>query len=428
MKRKLFTAVCFLLAAAMLPSGASAAGAGKGSKKEVGIQLYSVRSLIGVFGKSEGDYKPVLQALADMGYTFVEAASYKDGLLYGTLPQQFRRDVEATGMKVLSTHCTLNLSDKQLATGDFTEALKWWDECIAAHKAAGVEYIVVPSMRRIETLDGLATYCRYFNEVGARCKAAGIKFGYHNHSREFEKVEDRVMLDYMLENTDPDKVFFQMDVYWTVMGQASPVDYFTKYPGRFRLLHIKDRREVGQSGMVGYDAIFCNAATAGVEYIVVPSMRRIETLDGLATYCRYFNEVGARCKAAGIKFGYHNHSREFEKVEDRVMLDYMLENTDPDKVFFQMDVYWTVMGQASPVDYFTKYPGRFRLLHIKDRREVGQSGMVGYDAIFCNAATAGVENIIVEMEGSSYGDVLRSVRECVDYLNEAPFVEASYAK
>ena len=24
-------------------------------------------------------------------------------------------------------------------TGDFTEALKWWDECIAAHKAAGVE-------------------------------------------------------------------------------------------------------------------------------------------------------------------------------------------------------------------------------------------------------------------------------------------------
>lgn len=69
-------------------------------------------------------------------------------------PQQFRRDVEATGMKVLSTHCTLNLSDKQLATGDFTEALKWWDECIAAHKAAGVEYIVVPSMRRIETLDG----------------------------------------------------------------------------------------------------------------------------------------------------------------------------------------------------------------------------------------------------------------------------------
>ena len=284
----------------MLPCGASAK-AKEAPKKEIAIQLYSVRTLIGSFGKNQQDYKPVLKALADMGYTAVEAASYKDGLLYGQTPEQFRRDVEATGMKVLSTHCTLNLSDKQLATGDFTEALKWWDECIAAHKAAGVEYIVVPSMRRIETLDGLATYCRYFNEIGARCKAAGIKFGYHNHSREFEKIEDRVMLDYMLENTDPDKVFFQMDVYWTVMGKASPVDYFNKYPGRFRLLHIKDRREVGQSGMVGYDAIFRNAETAGVE------------------------------------------------------------------------------------------------------------------------------NIIVEMEGSSYDDVVRSVRECIDYLLAAPFVEASYA-
>ena len=265
MKRKLFTAVCFLLAAAMLPSGASAAGAGKGPKKEVGIQLYSVRSLIGVFGKSEGDYKPVLQALADMGYTFVEAASYKDGLLYGTPPQQFRRDVEATGMKVLSTHCTLNLSDKQLATGDFTEALKWWDECIAAHKAAGVEYIVVPSMRRIETLDGLATYCRYFNEVGARCKAAGIKFGYHNHSREFEKVEDRVMLDYMLENTDPDKVFFQLDVYWASKGGVNPSAYIQKYAGRFPLLHIKDVDIIGASETIDFESIFKAAYKQGLE-------------------------------------------------------------------------------------------------------------------------------------------------------------------
>ena len=127
-----------------------------------------------------------------------------------------------------------------------------------------------------------------------------------------------------------------------------------------------------------------------------------------------------------MKFGYHNHSREFEKIEDKVMLDYMLENTDADKVLFEMDVYWTVMGKASPVDYFKKYPGRFRLLHIKDRREIGQSGMVGFDAIFANAREAGVENIIVEIEGSSYNDIVRSVRECADYLLEAPFVTAFF--
>ena len=284
----------------MLPGGASAKA--KAPKKEVGIQLYSVRSLIGAFGNNSQDYKPVLKQLADMGYTSVEAASYADGKLYGQSPEHFRKDVEAAGMKVLSTHCTLNLSDEELASGDFSKALKWWDQCIAAHKAAGVEYIVVPSMRKITTLGELATYCRYFNEVGARCKAAGMKFGYHNHSREFEKIEDRVMLDYMIENTDPDKVLFEMDVYWAVMGKASPVDYFKKYPGRFKLLHIKDRREIGQSGMVGFDAIFANAGTAGVE------------------------------------------------------------------------------------------------------------------------------NIIVEIEGSSYNDIVRSVRECIEYLRKAPFVKASYQK
>ena len=241
MKTRFLTTVCALLTLAVLLGGCSA-GAEKAPKKEVGIQLYSVRSLIGAFGNNQEDYKPVLKQLADMGYTSVEAASYKDGKIYGQTPEQFRKDVEEAGMKVLSTHCTINLSDEELAAGDFSKALAWWDECIAAHKAAGAEYIVVPSMRKVSTLEELATYCRYFNEVGARCKAAGLKFGYHNHSREFEKIEDRVMLDYMIENTDPDKVLFEMDVYWAVMGTANQVDYFKKYPGRFKLLHIKARR------------------------------------------------------------------------------------------------------------------------------------------------------------------------------------------
>ena len=71
-----------------------------------------------------------------------------------------------------------------------------------------------------------------------------------------------------------------------------------------------------------------------------------------------------------------------------LMLDYMLQHTNPEYVFFQMDVYWVVRGQNSPVDYFNKYPGRFTMLHIKDHREIGQSGMVGYDAIFKNTDTA----------------------------------------
>lgn len=269
MKHKLLTAVCILLASAMLPCGAFAK-AKKAAKKEIGVQLYSVRDLIGSFGRNQHDYDKVLKSLADMGYTSVEAASYDNGKFYGKTPEEFKRDVEAVGMKVLSSHCTKGLSDEELASGDFSESMKWWDQCIAAAKAAGMEYIVTPHLSVPKTVKDLQTYCRYYNEIGKRCKAQGMKYGYHNHAHEFKKVEDKVvMLDYMIENTDPECVFFEMDVYWAVMGQASPVDYFHKYPGRFKVLHIKDRREIGQSGMVGFDAIFRNAEAAGLENIVV---------------------------------------------------------------------------------------------------------------------------------------------------------------
>lgn len=234
-------------------------------KKDVTIQLYSVRDLI----KEGSDFNVLLKKLAKMGYSSVEAANYNDGKFYGLTPEDFKKAVEDAGMTVLSSHCSRGLSDQELASGDFSESLKWWDQCIAAHKAAGMKYIVTPWLGVPKTVKDLQTYCNYFNEIGKRCKENGMLYGYHNHAHEFEKVEGKeVMYNYMLENTNPDYVFFQMDVYWVVRGQNSPVDYFKKYPGRFKILHIKDDRELGQSGMVGFDAIFKNAATAGVQNIV----------------------------------------------------------------------------------------------------------------------------------------------------------------
>ena len=106
----------------------------------------------------------------------------------------------------------------------------------------------------------------------------------------------------------------------------------------------------------------------------------------------------------------------------------MLNNTDPALVFFEMDVYWAVRGKAAPCNYFRKYPGRFTLLHIKDVSEVGQSGFVGFDAIFKNADVAGMKHYIVEMEASGVGDIMETCRISADYLKEADFVKASYAE
>lgn len=232
-------------------------------KKEIALQLYSLRDDI------KTDYAGTIAKVGEMGYTAIEAAGYGDGKFYDKTPQEFKQDIEDAGMVVLSSHTAKQLSPEELKSKDFTESLKWWDEAIAAHKEAGMKYIVTPWMEVPATISDLQTYCEYYNEIGKKCKEAGIRYGYHNHDFEFTKIEEQMMYDYMIENTDPELVFFQMDVYWVVRGGQSPVDYFNRYPGRFTLLHIKDEKELGQSGMVGFDAIFNNTDVAGTEYLIV---------------------------------------------------------------------------------------------------------------------------------------------------------------
>ena len=261
--------------------------------KDMAIQLYSARDLIGNPEKYAENHEHVLKALAEMGYTSVEAANFKDGLFYGVSPEQFKADVEAAGLKVLSSHTGRKLSKEELASGDLTEAFAWWDEALPAHKTAGMEYVVVPSIGKPETVKELQVICDYFNGIGKRCANLGMKFGYHNHAYEMETVEDKVMIEYLIENTDPAYVFYQIDVYWAVYGHYSPADLFNKYPGRFALLHIKDKKEIGQSGMVGFDAVFANAEVAGMEgYVVeVEGCRNEAALEGIRVSADYLRKV-----------------------------------------------------------------------------------------------------------------------------------------
>ena len=266
--KKLLILLC-ILSCTIVTACAPAAQQQQQPKKEMAFQMYSVRDLIGDPDKFAQNQADVLKRLAEMGYTAVEGACYDNGKLYGMEPEEFKAAIEAAGLKVLSSHTTRNLSDEEIQNRDFTEALKWWDQCIDAHKRAGCSYIVIPWCNVPPTLEALKVICEFYSEVGSRVNAAGMKLGYHNHSHEYQKVEDKVMLEYMLENTDPAKLFFEMDVYWTVRGQVAPVAMFKKYPGRFTLLHIKDDSEIGQSGMVGFDAIFNNAETAGLKGWIV---------------------------------------------------------------------------------------------------------------------------------------------------------------
>lgn len=250
-------------------------------KKEMALQLYSIRDVIGSPEKYAQNHVEVFQKLAAWGYTAVEAASYDQGrgTFYGVSPQQFRADCEAAGLKCLSSHATRGLNGDELRNHDFKAALEWWDKAIADHKAAGMSYIVTPGWGTPKTLQEAQTLCDYANAIGRKCREAGLRYGYHTHSHEYQKVEGTPWVDYMMQHIDADNMFWQMDTYWCVMAQQSPVMYFRKFPGRFTMLHIKDLYELGQSGMLGFDAIFEGAPAAGLKDYVVEMEGTDGTID-----------------------------------------------------------------------------------------------------------------------------------------------------
>ena len=230
-------------------------------KKSIGLQLYTLRDSM--------QTSPVktIEEVGKIGYAFVELAGYTNGRFYGMTPAELKTVVEQTGMTVLSSHVGRPVPD----SAHWDAAMAWWDTCITAHVQAGAKYIVQPSMDSVgyQSLAGLQRYCDYFNAIGEKCLAQGIRFGYHNHSQEFQPVEGQVIYDYMLQHTDSAKVFFQMDLYWIQEGGANAIEYFNKYPKRFVSWHVKDVLEIGASGKMNFQPIFENAELAGMKYYVV---------------------------------------------------------------------------------------------------------------------------------------------------------------
>ncbi|HER07554.1 MAG TPA: sugar phosphate isomerase/epimerase [Bacteroides sp.] len=251
----------------------------------IGLQLWSVRS------DMAKDPVATIEKIGAMGYDYVEPADYSDGKFYGMEPAEFRALVENNGMVILGSHTTMAIPD----SGSWEALMPWWDQCIAAHEAAGVEYIVAPSMGNsaYQSLAGLASYCEYFNAVGEKCNEAGIRFGYHNHDREFSELEGERIYDFMLRNTDPEKVGFQLDIYWIYEGGGDPMAYFLTHPDRFLSIHIKDEKELGESGEIDFLPILEKAMDIGSKYFVVEVERyNHEPLVSVEKSLDYLKEIG----------------------------------------------------------------------------------------------------------------------------------------
>lgn len=253
----------FIKGAAMLVAGGVVAprlfsSCGGGSSKYLGLQLYSYREMV----QEEGIQK-VLNLVAKQGYTSLETASYNDGKLYGLAPAELKKMVEDLGMKLTSSHLSRYLTDNK------NEDMAWWNKAVEAHNAAGMKYMVMPSspLKGEEaTLDNIKRYGDYFNEIGLITAGASMRFGYHNHDFEFNsKVEGVPVFDLMLENTSPDHVMYQLDVFWIKKGGYDPVEYMKKYAKRIQVLHIKDETAIGAHNTVDYKAVFDQAYINGIK-------------------------------------------------------------------------------------------------------------------------------------------------------------------
>jgi sugar phosphate isomerase/epimerase len=191
----------------------------------VGLQLYSVRELL------PKDFDGTLHQLGAIGIKEVEAAGY-----YKKTAAEFRHSMDAAGLRCVSTHHALMELKPKL------------DEWIEYGHTLGLEYIICswagvhrdPSHKGEMTLDDWRYAADEFNKIGEKIKAAGMTFGYHNHFVEFKTEGDVVFYDELLKRTDPKYVVFEMDCGWVVVGGHNPVDYLSKTPERFPLLHVKD--------------------------------------------------------------------------------------------------------------------------------------------------------------------------------------------
>ncbi|WP_158941757.1 sugar phosphate isomerase/epimerase [Granulicella sp. S190] len=209
----------------------------------IGLQLYSVREMLAK------DYEGTLKQIAALGYREVEAAGFFDHS-----PQQVKSAMSAAGLNCVSAHYP------------YASLSKDFDKILEFNKGLGVQYIIcafpgIKDPSRLKdtsyltqinsfTLEDYRWNADQFNHFGEKTKAAGMKFGYHNHTMEFAKQDGVVPLDEMIRLTDPELVTLELDCGWVIVGGANPVDYLHRYPTRISMLHVKDFKHTDKPASV----------------------------------------------------------------------------------------------------------------------------------------------------------------------------------
>ncbi|MDB5031387.1 sugar phosphate isomerase/epimerase [Mucilaginibacter sp.] len=246
--------------------------------KDPGIQLYTFRK------EMMTDPKGTLKIIADLGIKQVESASSNLGLFYGLKPEEMKQTCKDLGMTLRSGHCSIDGK---------------WQSTIEQAALSGQEYLIASTLPyRGQTTANYQKIAERFNKAGEECKAAGVKFGFHNHNAEFETDKDTndVLYDVMLKNTDPKLVHMEMDLGWVLAAGKDPFEYFKTYGPRFPLWHLKDMKgkrstEFG-NGTLDIVGLLKHSKDAGMKYFFIEQEEYpVSALDSMKINMEYLKKV-----------------------------------------------------------------------------------------------------------------------------------------
>jgi sugar phosphate isomerase/epimerase len=199
----------------------------------LGVQTYTFRRSIGA------DPAKVLDTIKMMGFTEIEGGGGR------MAPAEFKKLCDERGISIPST----GAGYEQLVRS--RESL---DSIISRAKILGAKYVMcawIPHKDGVLTFDDAKKAVEDFNNAGKILKENGLTFCYHAHGYEFQPYENGTLLDYMMKNTNPEYVSFQMDIFWIQFGGGDPAGLLKKYGDRWKTMHLKDMRKGTKKDLTG---------------------------------------------------------------------------------------------------------------------------------------------------------------------------------
>jgi sugar phosphate isomerase/epimerase len=202
----------------------------------------------------EAELKANLRQIAAIGFQEVEPWH----AAYSIPADQLRKDIVDSGLRVTSGH---------FEYADLTADLPGQ---LAYAKALGLKWVVCPMLPKSQwtSADGFHTAARQFNEWAKRVNDLGMRFAFHNHDYEFRKFDGATGYDILLQETDPNLVFYEMDCYWITQAGYDPLQMLNRLGRRVRMLHIKDRKPgfPSSNDMSDSSAHFTEVGTGGINW------------------------------------------------------------------------------------------------------------------------------------------------------------------